>query len=162
MTRLDWDTQAVVLPIGIRPKKWLTPLTVDDCRHQVEERSSAFLGMQVYDSGSHKGNSAIRLRVRFRPWWRLHQAGEVVVDLEPEDGTSKTEVRVAAGLRMGVVISLLVWTAVLFIPVLIFGPLPTKIFFGVVLVIPPIFAFLNARTQIRSAIHRLHAALPDA
>ena len=70
--------------------------------------------------------------------------------------------RVAAGLRMGVVISLLVWTAVLLIPILIFGPLPTKIFFGVVLVIPPIFAFLNARTQIRSAMHRLHAALPDA
>lgn len=158
----DWQTQAVLLPIGVHSQKWITPLTVNDCRHEVEARSSAVLGMQVYDVGSRTGNSVLRLRVRFRPWWQLHQTGEIVVALEPETGTSQTLVRVEAGLRMGVVVSLMVWTAVLLIPILVLGPLPTKIFFGVVLVFPPIFAFLNARSQIRLAMHRLHAALPNA
>ena len=157
----DWQTQAVLIPIGVRSKKWLTPLTVNDCRHEVEARSSALLGMQVYDAALPVGNSALRLRVRFRPWWHTHQVGELVVDLKPETDTSHTAVTVEAGLRVGAVILLMVWAAVVLIPILVFPTLPTKIFFGVVLAFPLISAFINARLQVRLAMHRLRAALPD-
>jgi len=152
----------VLIPIGVASKEWLTPMTVADCRREIERRSSALIGMQVYDTDALSAISALRLRVRFRPWWQLHQASELVVYLRSETARSKTAVRVEAGLRVGVVISLLVWTGFLLIPIFVFQTLETRIFFGVVLVLPWISVALNARLQIRSAMRRLHTALPDA
>ncbi len=118
----------MLIPIGVASKEWLTLMTVADCRREIERRSSALIGMQVYDTDALSAISALRLRVRFRPWWQLHQASELVVYLRSETARSKTAVRVEAGLRVGVVISLLVWTGFLLIPIFVFQTLETRIF----------------------------------
>jgi hypothetical protein len=57
---------------------------------------------------------------------------------------------------------MLVWIAVLAVPLLVFSPLPTRIFFAVVLVLPVISAVFTARLQIRSSLRRLRLTLPPA
>lgn len=147
----------MLIPLGIGSKHWLTPGTVGDCRRQIEARSG-LIGMQAYASSSVPS----RFRVRFRHWWLLHQVAELEVELEsaPADA-AHTGVRVKAGLRMGVAIMLLVWVAVLLVPVLAFSPVPTRVFFVVVLLLPVISALITTPIQIRAALRRLRVALPE-
>jgi len=116
--------------------------------------------MQLYRPDS---DVESRLRVRYRSWWALHQVAEVVVDLEP-DPTSPTgtAVSVSSGLRIGAAIAGLVWIAALLVPLLAFSPLPTRIFFAVVLVLPVISNLFIARLQVRSSLRRLRRTLPPA
>ena len=69
---------------------------------------------------------------------------------------------VSSGLRVGAAIAVLVWIAALLVPLLVFSPLPTRIFFAVVLVLPVISALFIARLQVRSSLRRLRLALPPA
>jgi len=86
-----------------------------------------------------------------------------VVNLEPDHSSSTgTAVSVSSGLRVGAAIALLVWIAALLVPLLALSPLPTKVFFAVVLVVPVISALITARLQVRSATRRLRVVLPAA
>jgi len=69
---------------------------------------------------------------------------------------------VSSGLRVGAAIALLVWIAALLVPLLVFSPLPTRIFFAAVLVLPVISALFTARLQVRSSLRRLRRTLPRA
>jgi hypothetical protein len=93
----------------------------------------------------------------------LHQQAELVVDLEPDHSSPiGTAVSVSSGLRVGAAIALVVWIAALLVPLLVFSPLPTRVFFAVVLVLPVISALVTARKQVRSGLRRLRLALPQA
>src|SRR5205807_1297352 len=130
------------------------------CRRELEVRSSGYMGMQVYGATS---TDNAQLRIRFRPWWELDQQAELVVDLEPDTShDSRTTVQVAAGLRVGTAILVLVWIAVMLVPLLAFSPLLTKVFFGVLLALPVILVPITARLQVRAAMRRLRVALPEA
>ena len=114
--------------------------------------------MQAYASSS----APSRLRVRFRHWWLAYQEAELEVDLEPDPAdAANTQVRVKPGMRMGVAVMLLVWVAVLLVPVLAFSFVPTRVFFVVVLLLPVISALITTQIQIRAALGRLHVALPE-
>jgi hypothetical protein len=153
------DSEVVLIPLGVGLMQWLTPRTVTECTRQLEAQST-LIGMQVYGPS---GGGAPRLKVRFRPWWALHQQAELVVNLEPDHSRSTgTAVRVSSGLRVGAAIPLLVWIAAMLVPLLAFSPMPTKVFFAVVLVLPVISALITARLQVRSAMRRLRAVLPPA
>jgi hypothetical protein len=116
--------------------------------------------MQVYRRDS---DVVSPLRVRYRSWWALHQVAELVVDLEPDPSSpTGTAVSVSSGLRVGAAIALLVWIAALLVPLLVFSPLPTRIFFAVVLVLPVISALFIARLQVWSSLRRLRLTLPPA
>lgn len=150
-------SEVVLIPLGVARTQWLTPSTVTDCQHQLEAQSS-FIGMQVY---APSGDGAPRVRVRFRPWWKLHQQAELLVDLQPNHSSpARTTVSLTSGLRLGVAISLLVWIAVLLAPLIAFPSAPTKVFFALLLVLPVISVLITARLQGRSAIRRLRVALP--
>jgi len=124
------------------------------------EAQSTLIGMQVYGPS---GDGAPRLRVRFRPWWALHQQAELVVNLAPDQSSSTgTALSVSSGLRVGAAIALLVWIAALLVPLVAFSALPTKVFFAVVLMLPVISALITARLQVRSAMRRLRVVLPPA
>ena len=159
MHRRASHSGVVLLPLGVRPTRWLTRSTVDESERRLLAESRLF-GMQLYRPDS---DVESRLRVRYRSWWALHQVAEVVVDLEP-DPTSPTGtvVSVSSGLRIGAAIAGLVWIAALLVPLLVFSPLPTRIFFAAVLVLPVISALFTARLQVRSSLRRLRRTLPPA
>jgi hypothetical protein len=116
--------------------------------------------MQVYRPDS---DAVSPLRVRYRSWWALHQVAEVVVDLEPDPSSlTGTAVSVSSGLRVGAAIAALVWVAVLLVPLIVFSPLPTRIFFAVMLVLPVISNVFIARLQVWSSLRRLRVTLPPA
>lgn len=149
----------MLLPFGVRPTRWLTQSAVHDSEQRLLVQSR-FVGMQVYRPDS---DAASPLRVRYRSWWALHQVAEVVVDLEPDPSSPKrTAVNVSSGLRVGAVIAALVWIAALLVPLLVFPPLPTRIFFAVMLVLPVISNLFIARLQVRSSLRRLRLTLPPA
>jgi hypothetical protein len=152
-------SQAVLLPLGVRPTRWLTQRAVHDSEQRLLVQSRLF-GMQVYRPDS---DVASPLRVRYRSWWALHQVAELVVDLEPDPSSpAGTAVSVSAGLRVGAAIAALVWIAALLVPLLVFSPLPTRIFFAVMLILPVISALFIARLQVRSSLRRLRLTLPPA
>ena len=163
MRLADRHTQGLLIPLGLRSRRWLTPLTVADCRRALEDRSGGYIGMQVYGAAASTHNAGLNLRVRFRPWWELHQQAELAVEIEPDASRdSLTTVRVVAGLRVGAAVLVLVWMAVLLVPFLAFSQLPTRVFFGVVGALPLILAPVTARIQIRAAMRQLRTALPEA
>jgi hypothetical protein len=149
----------LLLPLGVYLTRWLTKSAVHDSEQRLLVQSRLF-GMQLYRPDS---DVVSQVRVRYRSWWVLHQVGEVVVDLEP-DPTSPTGtvVSVSSGLRVGAAIALLVWIAALLVPLLVFSPLPTRIFFAVALVLPVISALFTARLQVRSSLRRFRLTLPPA
>jgi hypothetical protein len=156
---LGAHSDVVLIPLGVRQSQWFTPSAVYDSKQRLLAQST-LIGMQVYGPD---GDGASRLRVRYRPWWALHQQAELVVDLEPDHSSpTGTAVRVSSGLRVGAAIALLVWIAALLVPLLVFSPLPTRVFFAVVLVLPVISALITARLQVRSGLRRLRLALPPA
>ena len=159
MRRRASHSRAVLLPLGVRLTRWLTRSTVHDSEHRLLAESRLF-GMQLYRPD---GDVVSQLRVRYRSWWALHQVAGIVVDLEPDPSSpSDTAVSVSSGLRVGAAIALLVWIAALLVPLLVFSPLPTRIFFAAVLVLPVISALFTARLQVRSSLRRLRRTLPRA
>lgn len=152
-------SKVVLLPLGVRPTRWLTQSAVHDSEQRLLVRSR-FFGIQVYRRDS---NVASPLRVRYRSWWALHPVAELVVDLEPDPSSPKcTVVITSSGLRVGAVIAAMVWIAALLVPLLVFSPLPTRIFFAVMLVLPVISNLFIARLQVRSSLRRLRRTLPPA
>jgi len=113
MHRRASHSGVVLLPLGVRPTRWLTRSTVHDSEHRLLAESRLF-GMQLYRPD---GDVASQLRVRYRSWWALHQVAELIVDLEPDPSSpTDTAVSVSSGLRVGAAIALLVWIAALLVP----------------------------------------------
>ena len=150
----------MLVPVGIELQHWFTAKSVADCRRDLKERSG-LLGIQVYEATGSAQSPDVR--VRYRDWLSLYQEAELVVHLEPTTSDAvRTAVRVTAGMRVGVLISLVAWAGFLTAPLVIFPTVPTKVFFAVVLFLPIASALIITRVQIRRAISEVRMALPRA
>src|SRR5439155_25956656 len=79
MHRRASHSRAVLLPLGVRPTRWLTRTTVHDSEHRLLAESRLF-GMQLYRPD---GDVVSQLRVTYRSWWALNQVADLLVDFEP-------------------------------------------------------------------------------
>src|SRR5437660_12894180 len=127
MHRRASHSRVVLVPLGVRPTRWLTRSTVHDSEHRLLAESRLF-GMQLYRPD---GDVVSQLRVRYRSWWALHQVAELVVDLEPDPSSpSDTAVSGSSGLRGATPIALLVWMTALLAQLMGSSPFPSRIFFS--------------------------------